>query len=529
MMPITGNNFIGFSRSAIEKNYLRAVDPLTGQNLPEKFVSASSEEIELGMHLATKASITYRKMDGAAKATFLDAIADEILALGDELVDRAVLETALPPARIMGERGRTVGQLRLFANLIREGSWCEPVIEYADPDRQPLPKPDIRRMLMAMGPVVVFAASNFPLAFSTAGGDTASALAGGNPVIVKAHSSHMGTSELVASAIIAAARKAGMPEGVFSMVFGDGQTVGQHLIQHPSVKAAAFTGSQSAGRLLFDLATRRPNPIPFFAEMGSLNPVLLCSDALRKRGVEIARDFAASVTLGCGQFCTKPGLFFAQDSPELNAFIRDFAASMEKTRPVTMLNPKIHRQFTAGRNQALEQPGVQALAYSEAAADLTAHEGQPTLFVISAEDFMDNPTLRHEIFGPYALVVRCPNKTQMAAALEALEGQLTATVIAENEEMEDMQMIIDLMIEKAGRVIHNGVPTGVEVCSAMQHGGPYPAATDARFTSVGSAAIKRFARPVSFQDWPQALLPDELKNGNPLKVWRLVNNEMTNA
>ena len=528
-MPITGHNFIGFSRSAIHKNYLQAVDPLTGKDLPEKFASAAPEEIELAMHLATKAYITCRKMAGAAKATFLNAIADEILALGDELIDRAVLETALPPARIVGERGRTVGQLRLFADVVKEGSWCEPVIEYADPNRQPLPKPDIRRMLMAMGPVLVFAASNFPLAFSTAGGDTASALAGGNPVIVKAHSSHMGTSELVASAIITAARRTNMPEGVFSMVFGDGRTVGQGLIQHPSVKAAAFTGSQSAGRVLFDLATRRPNPIPLFAEMGSLNPVILCSDALKKRGLEIARDFAASVSLGCGQFCTKPGLFFARDGAGLDTFIRDFAASIEKTLPATMLNPRIHGQFIAGRKRVSEQPGVQALAYSEAAADLSAHEGQPTLFVISAGDFMDNLLLRHEIFGPYALVVRCQDKTQMVAALETLEGQLTATVIAENEEMEDMQMIIDLLIEKAGRVIHNGVPTGVEVCSAMQHGGPYPAATDARFTSVGSAAIKRFARPVSFQDWPQALLPDELKNGNPLKVWRLVNNEMTNA
>jgi NADP-dependent aldehyde dehydrogenase len=526
-VPITGENFIGFSRSAKGTRCLRAVDPTTGASLPEAFCAATDEEIEAAMASAQAALAAYGRLGGSAKARFLRAIADDLQALGDELVERAVRETALPPARIQGERGRTVGQLHLFADLIAEGSWCEASIVTADPDRKPLPRPDLRRMLAPMGPVLVFAASNFPLAFSTAGGDTASALAGGNPVIVKAHSSHPGTSELVASAIVGAARRTGMPEGVFAMLFGEGHTVGQRLIGHPVIKAAAFTGSQSAGRTLLDLANRRPQPIPFFAEMGSLNPVLLLPEALKRRGREIARDFAASVTLGCGQFCTKPGLLIARKADGLEVFIEELRACLARIPPVSMLNPKIHAAFRAARRKALDQAGVRCGAVSAVDAEPGAHEGQPTLATVAAEDFRRNPVLQEEVFGPYTLLVCCDDDDQLREVVKTLDGQLTATVIAEEDELGPYHEVIDRLGATSGRLIHNGIPTGVEVCAAMQHGGPYPAASDARFTSVGSAAIKRFVRPVCYQNWPSALLPEALQDGNPLAIWRMVDDQLT--
>lgn len=524
-MTIAGANFIGFTRSAEGAERLQAVDPVNGARLPEAFAAATAAEIERAMRLAQTAAREYGQMGGAARARFLNAIADAILDLGDALVERAVRETALPPARIQGERGRTVGQLRLFADLAAEGSWCEAAIVTADPRRQPLPRPDMRRMLAPLGPVVVFAASNFPLAFSTAGGDTASALAGGNPVVVKAHSSHPGTSALVASAVVDAAQRTGMPEGVFSMLFGEGSTVGQHLIRHPAAKAGAFTGSPAAGRLLFDLASRRPEPIPFFAEMGSLNPVLLLPQALARRGREIARDFAASVTLGCGQFCTKPGLLIARRGEALEAFTRELAAALAGVLPVSMLNPRIHSAFEAGRRQALAQKGVGREAVSAADADPGAHQGQPTLATVAAAEFIGNPILQEEVFGPYTLLVRCEDDAEVAAVIQTLGGQLTATVIAEADEWDACRPLMGLLAEKAGRLVCNGVPTGVEVCAAMQHGGPYPAASDARFTSVGTAAIKRFVRPVCFQNWPPSLLPEALQDDNPLAIWRLVDGQ----
>ncbi|MCB2145287.1 MAG: aldehyde dehydrogenase (NADP(+)) [Deltaproteobacteria bacterium] len=526
-MPVTGKNFVGFTRSAKGNNRLQATDPSTGKTLPETFFAASDEEIEQTMLLAQKAYAEYRRLDGSTKSRFLNAIADEILALGDELVERAVLETALPPIRIQSERGRTVGQLRMFADLINEGSWCEATIVTADADRQPLPRPDIRRMLMPMGPVAVFAASNFPLAFSTAGGDTASALAGGNPVIVKAHSSHMGTSELVASAISAAGQKTGMPDGVFSMLFGEGQTVGKAMINHSVVKSAAFTGSEAAGRKLFDIASQRPEPIPFFAEMGSLNPVLLLPQALRRRGKDIAKDYAASITLGSGQFCTKPGLLIAMNGKELDAFINDLSGYMTKILPMSMLNPKIHTNFLSNRRKALEQAGVHRISVSTIDPDPAANQGQPTLAAVAAGDFIANPILQEEVFGPYTLLVCCDNRDQLSDVIQSVGGQLTATVVAEEDELVEHLSIVEMLIEKSGRMICNGIPTGVEVCAAMQHGGPYPASSDSRFTSVGTAAIKRFVRPVGFQSWPQSLLPDELRDSNPLSIWRLVDGELT--
>ena len=526
-MPITGENFIGFTRSAQSTVRLQATNPATGRSLPETFAAATLDEIELAMGLAQDAFREYGRFDGITKARFLNAIADEIMGLGDALVERAVSETALPAMRIQSERGRTVGQLRMFAEMITEGSWCEATIVTAAPDRKPLPRPDIRRMLVPMGPVAVFAASNFPLAFSTAGGDTASALAGGNPVVVKAHSSHMGTSELVASAIAAAGKSTGMPDGVFSMVYGEGHSVGQALINHPVVKSAAFTGSASAGRILFDIASRRPEPIPFFAEMGSLNPVVLLPRALKRRGRAIAGDLAASVTVGCGQFCTKPGLLIAMEGEELDVFIGELSGCIRKILPVSMLNPKIHAGFLATRQNALDQGGVRRVVVSDVDPDAAAHQGQPSLATVAAADFIANPILQDEVFGPYTLLVRCDDRAHLSHVVQALAGQLTATVMAEEDELDEYLPMVDLLQEKSGRIIYNGIPTGVEVCAAMHHGGPYPASSDARFTSVGTAAIKRFVRPVSFQNWPQSRLPDALKEGNPLTIWRLVDNAWT--
>jgi len=526
-LPITGENFIGFARSAQGTNRLQAANPATGSALPETFAAATVEEIEQAMRLAQAAFREYGRFDGITKARFLNAIADEILALGDELVERAVSETALPAMRIQSERGRTVGQLRMFADMITEGSWCEATIVTAAPDRQPLPRPDIRRMLMPLGPVAVFAASNFPLAFSTAGGDTASALAAGNPVIVKAHSSHMGTSELVASAIAAAGKRTGMPSGVFSMVFGEGHRVGQALIKHPVVKSAAFTGSASAGRILFDIASQRSEPIPFFAEMGSLNPVVLLPRSLHRRGKDIARDLAASVTVGCGQFCTKPGLLIAMEGDALDVFIKELSECIKTVLPVSMLNPQIHSGFLAARQNALDQDGVRRVVVSDMDPDPAAHEGQPSLVTVAAADFMANPILQDEVFGPYTLLVRCDDREELTNVIQTLAGQLTATVMAEEDELDEYLSMVDLLREKSGRIIYNGIPTGVEVCAAMQHGGPYPASSDARFTSVGTAAIKRFVRPVCFQNWPQSRLPDALKDDNPLMIWRMVDNEWT--
>lgn len=526
-MTLTGKNYVGASRSARGVEKLSAIDPKTGGELPGSFSAATEEELEEIMALSRNAYDTYSRLGGAAKAKFLRAIGEEILAKGDALVERAVMETSLPPQRIVSERGRTIGQLNLFADLIEEGSWCEATIDTADPNRYPIPKPDLRRMLVAMGPVVVFAASNFPLAFSTAGGDTASALAGGNPVIVKAHSSHMGTSELVASAIIEAARKTGMPDGVFSMVFGGGRTVGQALVTHPYVKAASFTGSEVAGRILFNIAAGRPDPIPFFAEMGSLNPVVLLPMALKRRAKEIAEALSASMTLGCGQFCTKPGLLIAEKSTQLDDFISHMGSCIEKIPSVTMLNPAIHASFNRNVALLLEKKSVEISSQSDAEPDAAAHEARPILLITDAAKFLSDSVLRQEIFGPYALLVRCEDKDQIKGVLEILEGQLTTTVYAEQEELTEDKKIVKILREKAGRMIHNGVSTGVEVCSAMQHGGPYPASTDARFTSVGTSAIKRFTRPVSYQNWPRDLLPEELKTDNPIGLWRLVDNKLT--
>lgn len=468
---------------------------------------------------------TYSKFSGKQKATFLKAIADEIEALGTDLIITTMAETNLPEGRLLGERGRTCGQLRMFAALLEEGSWVEVRIDTALPDRQPLARPDIRKMLQPIGPVAVFAASNFPFAFSTAGGDTASALAAGCPVVMKGHSGHIKTSEMVASAIEKAAQKTGMPQGVFSLVIGPGAEVGKALVEHPSIKAVGFTGSYGGGMALFHLANARKEPIPVFSEMGSINPVILMPEKLKNEAESVAKLYAGSITQGVGQFCTNPGLLLAVDSSDLNNFIKTLATEIEKIAPAPMLNKGIYTNFVKMREQAISQQSVDTEATSliPTSADI---QGIPTVTSVSGEEFLKNTTLHQEVFGPYSLIVKCKNLDEIERIIAHLEGQLTATFMATETELISNQAIVEALRQKCGRLLFNGVPTGVEVSSAMHHGGPFPASTDGRFTSVGPDSIKRFVRPASYQSFPDSLLPDELKSSNPLNIWRLVDNKM---
>ena len=489
------------------------------------YINPSEEEINSLMAISNKAFHSFKNISGAKKADFLEAIGEEILALGDDLVKAATSESGLPEGRIVGERGRTIGQLNLFAKLIRNGSWTEATIDLAQPERQPLPKSDIRKMLRPLGPVSVFGASNFPLAFSTAGGDTASALAGGNTVVMKAHEGHIQTSRLVADAIYRAAEKTNMPEGVFVLVEGSGAVVGQAIVKHPFLKAVGFTGSTYAGRLLFDIAAKRKEPIPVFAEMGSINPVVLLPEALEVRGEKLGEVYAGSITLGVGQFCTNPGLILAQKGKGLDRFVASLTEGIKSIAPAKMLNEKVWKGYNSSLNSALEQKGIEVLAVSGTTADDGNIEGKPTIASVDAQTFLSNPKLHEEVFGPYSLLVTYETKEELDTIVNSLEGQLTSTIIGEDSEFENYLNVIDALESRSGRVIFNGVPTGVEVCDSMQHGGPYPAATDSRFTSVGTGAIRRFVRPVSYQDYPQNLLPEELRNENALNIWRTVDGE----
>ena len=498
------------------------INPATRQPLEGEYPITPEAEIDRIMHDAAEAFHVFRNTSGKDKAKLLRAIADEILNLGDELVMRAMGESGLPQGRIEGERGRTVGQLRLFADLVEEGSWVEARIDTAIPDRSPVPKPDIRQMLVPVGPVVVFTASNFPLAFSTAGGDTASALAAGNPVVVKAHESHPGTHALVSKAISKAIRTCGLPEGIYGSVYG-GYAEGGALVRHRLTKSVAFTGSFRGGKALYDIAAAREEPIPVFAEMGSINPVILLKGALEKRGEEIANTYAGSVTLGAGQFCTNPGLLVGVESPALNQFIDTLAMAIADVAPATMLSEKIYQGYEYNRAEMLKQAGIEL---EGAASEADGWVGCGTVTSVSGATFLENDHFQEEVFGPFTLVVRCQSAEEMKVVIGKLHGQLTTTVMAEEDELGDHVSLLEELREKTGRLIFNGVPTGVEVCHSMHHGGPYPATTDSRFTSVGTLAIRRFVRPVAYQSWPDNLLPDELKAANPLGIWRLVDGKM---
>ena len=506
---ITGKNCIGGTWKADGNVEFRTINPKLNIENPTVFLEATSQEIEEAAELAWKAFKVFRKMPGAQRAKFLNAIADEILTLDKELVDTYMLESGLPEGRAIGERGRTVFQLRSFANLVENEDWRENTFDAAEPDRQPIPKADLRKTMIPLGPVAVFGASNFPLAYSTAGGDTASALAAGCPVIVKSHPMHAGTSELVAQAIVRAAEKTGMPAGVFSNINGRIQT-GVDLVSHPKVKAVGFTGSIGGGRALFDLASKREEPIPVFAEMGSINPVIISPDAIAKRGSELAKTYAGSITLGTGQFCTNPGLLLTVTGDATEGFIQELAKETIAIDPQCMLHPNIKKGYETKGENVMSQSGVAVVGRFDGKLD--SNYAPSIIATVSGSDFLKNPKMHQEVFGPFSLVVQCANEAELIQIIDGLEGQLTGTLIAEQNDSLDLVEIVDALQNRVGRIIFNGVPTGVEVCPAMQHGGPYPASTDSRFTAVGTHSIKRWIRPISYQSFPMALLPEHLRN-----------------
>ena len=487
------------------------------------FTDATSEEISTAMAAAWDAFHSYRILPLKSRADFMRAIGGELKKSEDELVQSAMKETNLPEARLKGELARTIFQLNQYGEAAEKGQWLEARIDTAVPDKNP-PKPDIRKMLVPLGPVVVFGASNFPFAYSTAGGDTACAFAAGCPVIVKAHPAHAQTSELVADAILKAVNKQKMPKGIFAHIHGAGIEVGKALVMHEYTKAVGFTGSLAGGKQLFDWGNQRKVPIPVFSEMGSVNPVFLLPEKLKNSFDEIATMYAGSITLGVGQFCTNPGLIIGIESEELQNFIKILGKEIEKVAPAKMLHPGIAKAFDEKRNTALHQNNVTTVSMS--ATPKKENEGTPTIATVTGEVFLSNPVLHQEVFGPYSLVIACKDMKEMVDVAQHLEGQLTSTLMATEKDILGNDKLIEAVKNICGRFILNGVPTGVEVCLSMQHGGPYPATTDSRFTSVGADGIKRFTRPIAFQNWPDNLLPDELKNENPLGIWRTVNNEL---
>lgn len=488
------------------------------------FPEASLQDINQAMLASWNAFLVYRQLPLKRRANFLRAIAVEIEALGDELIQVAGEESHLPEMRLRGERGRTIFQLNSYAAACEQGTWLEARIDTAIPDKTP-PKPDIRKMLVPIGPVAVFGASNFPFAFSTAGGDTASALAAGCSVIVKAHPGHPRTSELMSNAIQKAAAACQLPSAIYTHVHGF--EAGKLLVKHSLTKAVAFTGSLSGGKQLYDLAQQRPDPIPVFAEMSSVNPVFLLPNKLEQEAEAVATLYASSITLGVGQFCTNPGIIIGLEGAALARFTASLAAEIQKIAPATMLHAGIAQHYATKRAEVLQQPEVTTLAVSEISPN--ENQGIPTVSTVSGATFLANPVLHQEVFGPYSLVIRCQSAEQMEQIVTVLGGQLTSTFMANANDLSEFANLIDTVKTNCGRIILNGVPTGVEVCLSMQHGGPFPATTDARFTSVGADAIKRFARPFAYQSWPDELLPDELKNNNPLGIWRTINDELTKA
>lgn len=523
-MQLHGLNLIG-SETTGGATTFRGVNPATSQPLDPPFHEAGEAEVDRALRLAESAFQDFRHLGVARRAAFLSSIAAKIEG-DDALLTRANEETGLPLERLRGERGRTVGQLRLFARLVEEGSWVGARIDRADPNRKPVPKPDLRRMLIPLGPVVIFAASNFPLAFSVAGGDSVSALAAGCPVVVKAHPAHPGTSERVGVIIQAAARESGLPAGVFSLLHGRSHELGAALVKHALTRAVGFTGSLRAGRALFNAAAARPEPIPVYAEMGSTNPVFLLPGALTERGKQIAEGLRQSVTLGVGQFCTNPGLIIGLENDATGQFIEHLAGQMTESIPGTMLYAGLRDSYDAGVQRFGALAGVRVAGRSRTAADAIKTQAVPTLFATDAQTYLASHALREELFGPASLVVTGgPDALQQIAA--TLDGHLTATIHGTAKDLEEHRDLVAILERKVGRLIFNGYPTGVEVAPAMQHGGPYPATTDARTTSVGTAAIERFVRPICYQDFPQPALPEELRDGNPRNIRRLVDGAWT--
>lgn len=527
MIQLTGNNLIGFQEPPGQGPTFTATDPVDGSELIPRFTEATDTEVDQAVQLAESAFQTYRYTSPEQRAAFLEEIASQIMDLGNTLIERCMLETALPEARLSGERMRTVNQLKLFASVVREGSWVGARIDHAQPERVPLPKPDIRQMQIALGPVGIFGASNFPLAFSVAGGDTASALAAGCTVVVKAHPLHPGTSELVGRAILKAARKTKMPEGVFSLIHGNSTQPGMSLVKHPLVRAIGFTGSFRGGKALFDAANARPGPIPVFAEMGSTNPVFILPGAMQQYGEKIAAGLAGSFTLGVGQFCTNPGVVLTLESESRNRFVKSLLKEAASIPAAHMLSSGIRNNFDNGINTLTSAGGVKQL--TQTLPDESTTLASPWIFETSAENFLGNKTLGEEVFGPSTLLVNASGKEKMLEAAKSMSGNLTATIHGTQEDLREHAELVSVLERKVGRVIFNGFPTGVEVCHSMVHGGPYPATTNSATTSVGTAAIFRFCRPVCYQDFPDASLPEALREGNPLGILRMVDGEYTRS
>ncbi len=527
-MEFTGKSLIGFREGAPGSKTFHAFNPATGEALEPEFHEATPEQIDLATRLAAEAFSIYAQVSREKKAAFLNAIAANIEANAETIIERCNLETALAKPRLQVETARTVNQLRLFAKVVAEGSWTMARIDRPDPNRKPAPKPDIRSVLRPLGPVVVFSASNFPMAFSVAGGDTASALAAGNPVIVKAHSAHPGTSELVGEAVRKAVRSCGLPEGVFSLIFGAGTTVGTRLVQHPQIKAGGFTGSTGAGRALMNLAAARPEPIPFYGELGSTNPVFLLPGAMKARCAQIATGLFGSFTLGAGQFCTKPGMIFMSEGGPSESFVSELKGKVTEAPQFALLTKGISADYDKEARNRKVRKDLTVVAEG-APASGTPFAARAALYQTDLSSFLASPELSEEHFGPSTLLIRYSSKEQILEAARRLEGHLTATIHGTEEDLREFSELIAILETKVGRIVFNGFPTGVEVCHAMVHGGPYPASTDSRTTSVGTQAIFRFVRPVCYQDIPDSALPLELKNANPLGIWRMADGELTRA
>ncbi|ACB96639.1 aldehyde dehydrogenase (NADP(+)) [Beijerinckia indica] len=519
-MAIKGESLIG-SRDVSTVQTFHAVNPATGLTIEPPFAEAGEADVEAAAQLAAEAFPIFRETTPSARAAFLEAIADAIEAIGDELIDRAMQETGLPKARLTGERGRTTGQLRLFSTVLRRGDWVDARIDPALPKREPLPRSDLRMRQIGVGPVAVFGASNFPLAFSVAGGDTASALAAGCPVVVKGHPAHPGTSELVGRAVRSAVEASGLPEGVFSLLSGTSHTLGTSLVADPRIMAVGFTGSRGGGLALSRIAAQRPVPIPVYAEMSSINPVFLLPGALAARADQLGTAFVGSLTLGAGQFCTNPGVAIGIAGVDFDRFIAAAAVALGGAPAAAMLTPGIADAYQRGVDALAAQAAVEELARGTVPNGPNAC--RPALFTTDAKAFCATSELSHEVFGASSLIVRCADKEEMQAVARALEGQLTATLHLESGDETLARTLLPVLDEKAGRILANGWPTGVEVCDAMVHGGPFPATSDPRTTSVGTLAIRRFLRPVCYQDLPPALLPPALQPDNPLGLPRLVN------
>lgn len=515
---MTGKNSVGYNLSALGTRRFQTFNPVENSYNETFFVEAVSQEIEEAVLLASDAFEELKGISHFKRAEFLSRIADKLTENESIILHQYLLESGLTLDRAKVEMKRTIFQLRSFSELVKENNWREISIDQADNSRMPA-KPDLRKMLFGIGPVVVFGASNFPLAYSTIGGDSVAALAAGCPVVVKSHPLHAGTGELVTKYVLEAAIETAMPNGTFSNLNAQGFEVGEALVKHPKIKAVGFTGSIKGGRALFDLANQRPEPIPVFAEMGSVNPVVLLPNSLATNVDEWSTMYSDSISASCGQFCTNPGLLFCVKSNTSDKFIEQLTKKLLQKNAQTMLHPSIHSSFNRLKSERL---GIEGLHFFEKEGEIEFNSGRQTIAVVTGKLFQENPSLEEEVFGPFSLVVECESVNEIAACFKNIKGQLTASVLGEIDELNQYRDLLKVIQNKVGRIVFNGVPTGVEVCPSMHHGGPYPASTDSRFTAVGIDSIKRFARPIVFQNCPDELLPDELKFSNPLKLARRV-------